>query len=72
MDFSSSNSSSGSSKENNKPDIDEPKISIQERMKLLTSSFENNSKENSKEASPTPSSKVKLQRRNLIRFQTQV
>jgi hypothetical protein len=69
MEFSSSNSSTGSSKENNKPEIDEPKISIQERMKLLTSSFENNSKEVSP---PTPTGKVRLQRRNLIRFQTQV
>ena len=85
MDVVSSNSSTcggggSSSKENNRPvdTIDEPKVSIHERMKLFTSSFEkiknnNEDVDNSKEVSPTPSNnKIRVQRRNLIRFQTQV
>ena len=65
MEENDFNSSSSSSKENCKPEVNDEqpaKISIQERMKLLTSNINKT----------TIEEPIKLQRRNLIRFQTQV
>jgi hypothetical protein len=71
--------SSGSSKENSKPSTTsddnnvessclEPRLSIHERMKLLSSNLNQSNNSSVDEES----NKMKVQRRNLIRFQTQV